>query len=239
MSLRAGKAASFVLATVRAFPSLEPVAVQPVSAKVLGLPPRRDLLWQAVTFERDAERVGSKVILGRSDMGYSKKKLRPQKGTGRARMGDRGNPIRHDGGLAHNRHAPNDFATGLPSSTYSLALRTALSEQYRAGRLFIIDGEIEFGSSHSLVGETFLKEHGIKGNRVTFVVGDHRANLFDATSDCIKVDLIPKEMVNVQDILRAERLFIEKESLQYLIAKFPVPEPLKPIKPLQPQEFQL
>lgn len=239
MSLRVGKPASFVLATLRAFPSLEPVAVQPVSAKVLGLPPRRDILWQAVTFERDAERVGSKVILGRSDMGYSKKKLRPQKGTGRARMGDRGNPIRHDGGLAHNRYAPNDHATGLPASTYSLALRTALSEQYRAGRLFIVDGDIEFGSSHSLVGSTFLKQHGIKGSRVTFVVEDHRANLFDATSECNKVDIIPQEMVKVQDILRAERLFIEKGSLQYLIGKFPVPETLKSIKPLEPKEFQV
>lgn len=237
MSLRAGKPAAFVLATLRSFPTLEPVALQPVSSKVLGLPPRRDVLWQAVTFERDVERVGSKVILGRSDMGYSKHKLRPQKGTGRARMGDRGNPIRHDGGLAHNRSAPNDFATGLPSSTYSLAVRTALSEQYRAGRLFVVDGAIDFASKHTLVGEAFLKQHGIKGNRVTFVVSEHRENLFDATVDCSKVDILPKEMVNVQDILRAERLFVEKEALQFLVTKFRAPEEIKPIAPLVPEEI--
>lgn len=231
---RPGRPAEFVLATLRAFPSLEPRAVQPVSAQLLGLPTRRDVLWQAVVYERDAARVGSKTILGRSDMGYSKHKLRPQKGSGRARMGDRGNPIRHDGGRAHNKHAPIDHSTGLPSTVYALAVRTALSMKYREGHLYVIDGAADFAADHVLVGKDFLKQHSLEKTSVTFVVDSERSNLFDATADCERVDIVPKECVTVQDLLRPRRLIVERGALEYLAVKYQPPRATKPITPAPP-----
>lgn len=230
MLRRAGKPASHVLTTLRAFPTLEPLAPQAVSAQILGLPSRRDILWQAVVYERDSERVGSKTIVGRSDLDYSRRKLLPQKGSGRARMGDRANPIRHDGARAHNKHAPNDHSTRLPSTLYSLAFRTALSLRYREGRLYVIDGAMDFASSHELVGEAWFRKHGLKGKSVTFIVNELRPNLFDATSSNVKADIVPKELVKVQDLLKPQRLLIEKSALEYLVAEYTPPRPLKAIR---------
>lgn len=230
MLSRAGKPASHVLTTLRAFPTLEPLAPQAVSSQILGLPSRRDILWQAVVYERDSERVGSKTIIGRSDLDYSRRKLLPQKGSGRARMGDRANPIRHDGARAHNRHAPNDHSTQLPSSLYSLAVRTALSLRYRGGHLYIIDGPIDFANSHELVGDAWFQKHGLKGKSVTFVVDSLRPNLFDATSHNVKADIVPKELVRVQDLLKPHRLLIEKKALEYLVAEYSPAKPLRAIK---------
>lgn len=228
--LRTGKPAEAVLATLRKFPSLEPVAVQPVSTQVLGLPTRRDILWQAVVYERDAERVGSKVIVGREDMGYSNKKLLPQKGSGRARQGDRGNPIRHDGGRAFGRPAPGDMSTGLPSKVYSLAMRTALSMKYREGHLYILEDAADFSHNSELVAKEFVKNHQVQRTSITFITSEHRANLFDASQSNSKIDIIPQEFVQVQDLLKPRRLIIERSALEYLVNKFRVPEKIEKIQ---------
>lgn len=227
--LRAGKPAEAVIATLRAFPSLEPLRAQPVSTQVLGLPSRRDVLWQAVVYERDAERVGSKVIVGREGMGYSLKKLLPQKGSGRARQGDRGNPIRHDGGRAHGRPAPGDLSTGLPSRLYSLAMRTALSLKFREGHLYVVDGAADFASGHELVAREFVKRHDLRRKTVTFVVDKHRENLFDATKNYDKIDIVPKELLQVQDVLKPKRLIIEKKALEFLVGTYQPTEALRAI----------
>lgn len=215
--LRIGKPAEAVLTTLRAFPTLEPLRLQPVNTQILGLPSRRDLLWQAVVFERDAHRVGSKVIIGRQMMGYSRRKLHAQKGTGRARMGDRGNPIRHDGGRAFGREAPGDKSTGIKHGVYSEAVRTALSLKFREGHLYVIDGKTDFTVPHELMAREFLKTHGWGKASVTFVVDEHRQNLFDSFENCEKVDIVPKELLEVQDILKPRRLIIEKSALDYLV----------------------
>lgn len=209
-----------MLATYRAFPSLEPLRMQAVSSDILGLPVRRDILWQAVVYERDAERAGSREILGRGDMGYSKKKLRPQKGSGRARMGDRGNPIRHDGGRAFGRAAGHDYSTSLPAQVYSKALRTALSFQYAKGNLLIVDDVADFVTGHTNAGSQFLANHGLTGLSVTFVTDQFRANLHDATLDCKNIDIVDKDGVTVRDLLRPRRLVIESAALLHLASEF-------------------
>lgn len=152
------------MASARSFPDLEPQTVFPVSTVLLGEPLRRDILWRAVVFEADASRVGSSNTRSRAEMGYSNKKLRPQKGSGKARMGSRGSPTRHDGGRAFARHAPFDWSTDLPRQIYFKAIRVALSHIYRQGRLFVLDDGVQadFVTSHSFAGKLFVAAHGKK-----------------------------------------------------------------------------
>lgn len=228
------KPSSYVLASIRKFPSLEPIRVQPVANSVLGLPVRRDLLWSAVVYEQDIKRIQTKHVKTRGEMGYSRKKLRPQKGSGKARMGDRGNPIRHDGGRAFGRLPGFDYwSTELPAKVYAKAFRTALSHQYDQGKLFVVDGEAEFVTNHEFAGEEFMKKHGIYNNKVTFLVDQFRFNLHDATHRFKNVEIISKEAVEVSDILRADRLIVEDKVLQYLAEQYREPGELKAIRPKQ------
>lgn len=211
----------YKLTTVRSFPSLEPVRLQPVSSTVLGLPLRRDLLWRAVVFEADQARVGSSNTRSRAEMGYSRKKLRPQKGSGRARMGDRGSPTRHDGGRAFARHAPFDWSTGLPRQIYSKAMLTALSHIYEAGNLFVVDGQADFVSGHSNAGDLFVAEHGFADTPVLVIVNEFRENLHNATKDKHpRLEIVSKEVLEVRDLLKAHRVIIEQEAFVYLAEQF-------------------
>lgn len=229
----------YTLVSLKLFPSLEPISCIPVSTSILGVPLRRDILWRAVVYENDNKRVGASNPPGRSDNGYSRRKLRPQKGTGHARVGDANSPTRHKGGRALARNAPNDYSTELPKKIYSLAINMALSYQYKKGNLNVIgsDNYIAEQSTdnndlnildiikqedksfkyHTYIIKKFITQNGFQDKRLLFVTHDVRNNLLKFTEPYQdKIDIINWEGVEVNDILKASRVFIELGALKCL-----------------------
>lgn len=233
---------AYTLATLRVFPSLEPISCIPVSTSVLGVPLRRDILWRAVVYENDNKRVGASNPPGRSENGYSRHKILPQKGSGNARVGDANSPTRHKGAVALARNAPNDYTTILPNKVYHLAYRTALSHQYRQGNLFVIGNtrstkpnsetdsnilDITINNKKtkpnfsSVIFKKFLDEHKYDGKRLLFITSETRPGLLKYTDMYKnKVDVIDKEGVEVNDLLKASKIFVEEDALKYLAKKF-------------------
>ncbi|KAK5779171.1 hypothetical protein RI543_003056 [Arxiozyma heterogenica] len=231
----------YTLVSLKSFPSLEPTTCIPVSTSILGVPLRRDILWRAVVYENDNRRVGASNPPGRSDNGYSRRKLRPQKGTGHARVGDANSPTRHKGGRALARNAPNDYSTELPKKIYSLAINTALSYQYKKGHLNVIGGdtitEQPTNSSdlsildiikqedksfeyHTHIIKKFIAQHNYQDKRLLFITHDIRNNLLRFTEQYQdKIDIIDWEGIEVNDILKASRIFIELGALKSLALK--------------------
>lgn len=224
----------YTLISLKQFPSLEPTTCIPISTSILGVPLRRDILWRAVVFENDNKRVGASNPPGRSENGYSRKKIRPQKGSGHARVGDANSPTRHNGGRALARNAPNDYTTELPSKLYSLAFNTALSYQYRRGNLNVIGSDVassqtdqgilditkQNGKSfkyHTSIVEKFLQNNRLEGKGLLFITKEARLNLMKFTEPSQeKIDVIQWQGVQINDILKASRVFIELDALKSL-----------------------
>ncbi|KAK4042935.1 ribosomal protein L4 domain-containing protein [Parachaetomium inaequale] len=225
--------------TIYSFPTLEPRSLESWSTKHLHLPLRRDILHLAVVFEGDKTRQGTAFSKTRWEVHGSHRKLRPQKGSGRARVGSKQSPIRRGGGKAHGPR-PRDFSTKLNRKVYDLAWRTALSYRYRRGELIVTeDGlelplpedflqlaesgalgrELEDGFIRKYVGELMTalqwdRDHG----RTTFITGDRRPNLFtglDIAGENGRA--LELEDVDVKDLLETGRIVIERTALREMI----------------------
>ncbi|KLO17055.1 ribosomal protein L4 [Schizopora paradoxa] len=109
----------------------EVVALNP---SVFAQPIRRDILFLCVNHDRDALRQGSASTKTRGEVAGSGRKIRPQKGTGRARLGDAQSPMLRGGGVAFGPK-PRDFATDLPRKVRMLGMRIALSSRVREDAL--------------------------------------------------------------------------------------------------------
>ncbi|SHO79458.1 Similar to S.cerevisiae protein YML6 (Mitochondrial ribosomal protein of the large subunit) [Malassezia sympodialis ATCC 42132] len=109
----------------------------PMSAHVFNVPPHQHAMHMAVVYYLDAMRMGTASTKTRSEVAFSGRKLRPQKGSGKARLGDAGSPMLRKGGVAHGPR-PRDFKTELPRKVRELALRSALSARMREGRLHVV-----------------------------------------------------------------------------------------------------
>lgn len=236
--LESWKPISTVPLTIHAFPSLEPTSLEQWSVNHLYLPLRRDLLHLAVVYEGDNTRQGTASSKTRFDVHGSHRKMRPQKGTGRARMGTKQSPVLRGGGKTFGPH-PRDFGTLLNKKVYDKAWRTALSYRYRKGDLIICeDGmDLTLPTDYELVAgkylqdglkEEYLKRYmtGVLNNlglgrasgRTLFVTGNRREALFQAMEQVPREGrALDYEQVDVKDLLETGKVVLERSVLKEMI----------------------
>ncbi|KAL8371803.1 hypothetical protein RB595_001548 [Gaeumannomyces hyphopodioides] len=226
--------------TIYDFPSLEPLELEAWPTKHLHLPLRRDILHLAVTYEGDQTRQGTASSKTRWDVAGSHRKLRRQKGSGKARVGWRQSPLRRGGGKSHGPH-PRDFSTGLNRKVYDLAWRTALSYRYRRGELFVVRDGLDLPLPDDFAAlarrrrlprelqdqyvERMVREvlaplgWGHDGGRSTFVAAERRQGFFDCLDVARGYDARALEVddVDVKDLLETGRIVIERSALLRLI----------------------
>lgn len=212
--------------TLHDFPSVEPKTFTTYPSTHLLLPLRRDILHRAIVFEGDATRQGTANTKYRTEVHGSNRKVRPQKGTGRARLGDKKSPMLKGGGVAFGPK-PRDFSTELPSKIYDLAWRTALSYRYKKGELVVLDAPAEIdvegpGAARWLKDLLRWNKWGNTNGGSLIVTAERRKNLFAA----LQHPGMDKEAralvvgkVDVKDLLESGRVVIEKKALDQIFQK--------------------
>ncbi|PQE06846.1 hypothetical protein CJF32_00010382 [Rutstroemia sp. NJR-2017a WRK4] len=210
---------SSVLTTIYNFPTMEPLRFETYSSKHLYLPLRRDILHRAVIFEGDSTRQGTASSKTRWDVHGSHRKVRPQKGTGSARLGWRQSPLIRGGGKSHGPHA-RDFATDLPRKMYDLAWRTALSYRYRRGELIVCEDGMEIEWPKTRFAKSMFERlgWGSEAGRTLIVTGSFRKNLMRAVRHCPEDGRVQEvKDVDVKDLLELGRVVIEKRALDQML----------------------
>ncbi len=96
------------------------------------------LLNEVVTMYLANQRQGTVQKKNRSMTAGSTRKLFRLKGTGNARMGARRSPVRVHGGKAFAIY-PKDWYRKIPRTKKRLALKVALSDRAREGRIMIVE----------------------------------------------------------------------------------------------------
>ena len=95
------------------------------------------LIHQVVVAQLAAARQGTHSTKTRGDVRGGGKKPYRQKGTGRARQGSIRSPQYAGGGIAHGPQ-PHGYAQRTPKKMIAAALRGALSDRAREGRIHVV-----------------------------------------------------------------------------------------------------
>jgi len=123
-----------------------------LSDAVFGLPVNEDLIWYAINNELANKRQGNASTKTRSEVSGSNARPYKQKGTGRARQGDKKSPILVGGGTIFGPK-PRDFSYSMPKKAKRLAIKSILSLKAQSDMLKIIeDFSIESGKTKDLTG---------------------------------------------------------------------------------------
>jgi large subunit ribosomal protein L4 len=109
-----------------------------VSDDVLGYPLKEHLIYEAVCAYRAGGRAGTHKTKNRVEVSGGTKKLWKQKHTGRARMGDNRSPLWRHGGTIQGP-VPRDYSWKLPAAMRRNAIKSALAQKLRDGKLVCVD----------------------------------------------------------------------------------------------------
>jgi 50S ribosomal protein L4 len=107
---------------------------------VFGSAPRPDLIHQVEKWYRTGIRAGTACTKGKAEVSGSNAKGRPQKYTGRARVGCKRAPHFRKGGVAHGPK-PRSFEYKLNKKIRNAALRVALSAKHASDKIVFVQDE--------------------------------------------------------------------------------------------------
>ncbi|MDP2173956.1 MAG: 50S ribosomal protein L4 [Candidatus Cloacimonadaceae bacterium] len=169
------------------------------------------LLHEVVTMYLGNQRQGTVQKKSRSMTAGSTRKLFKQKGTGNARVGSRRSPIRVHGGKAF-AILPKNWYKNIPRTKKRQALRVALTDRAREGRIFIVEGLLYAQPSTKLAKDLLGKIIAEKGRKLVVTDGHHIptvksfTNLPDVMTD-------RADSLHAYEILKSSYIVMTQEAL--------------------------
>jgi large subunit ribosomal protein L4 len=174
------------------------------------------LIHQVVVAQRAAARQGTHNTLRRGEVSGAGRKPFKQKGTGRARQGSIRAPQMTGGGIVHGPH-PRDYAQRTPKKMIAAALRGALSDRARGGRIHVVDS-LSVGDVPSTKTIVTLLET-IASSKHVLVVLD-RGDLLSQKSvrNVQSVHVLFWDQLNAYDVLVSDDIVFTKSAFDAFVA---------------------
>ena len=188
-----------------------------LSDEVFGLEPRADILHRMVRYQLAKRQAGTHHAKDRSLVSGRREKMYKQKGTGRARHGNKTAPQFRGGGKAFGP-VPHSHAIDLPKKVRALALKHALSTKARSNELIVLDKAVLNEPKTKVLKEKFAAL-GVE-SALIISGAETDANFALAARNIPEVDVLVVAGLNVYDILRRRKLILTKDALAAIEERF-------------------
>ncbi len=177
---------------------------------IFGIEPNKDVLHDVVKNYLANQRQGTQSTLTRAEVRGGGRKPWRQKGTGRARVGGRRNPVWKGGGIAFGPK-PRDYSYKLPRKVRRLALKSALSSKVLDNNIIVVDF-LQFDEPKTkLMIETLDLLNAAYKTLVVTADGD--GNVYKSARNISGVKSLKVDYMNVFDILNHDTLLITKDAV--------------------------
>lgn len=173
----------------------------------------KQAVHDVVTALRANRRSGTACAKIRSEVAGSGKKPWRQKGTGRARSGQRTSPVWSGGGVVFGPR-PRDYSKAVNKTTRKLALRSALGARIAAGDVVMVNSfAVADGKTKSFL--TLLGQ--LSDAKKTLIVGqEFDEATYRAARNYGRALLVRASDVNVEQLLLYRQIILTQDSLPIL-----------------------
>lgn len=185
-------------------------------AEVFDVAVNIPLIHQVVVAQLAAARQGTHSTKTRAEVSGGGRKPHKQKGTGRARQGSIRAPQYTGGGISHGPQ-PRSYDQRTPKKMKSAALRGALSDRAREGRIHIVS-ELVSGDVPSTKGATAtLKALNVDG-QLLIVLTREEAVAWLSLRNLGDVSIVAPDQLNTYDVLISDHLVFTQTAYDKFVA---------------------
>lgn len=174
------------------------------------------LIHQVVVAQQAAARQGTHDTKSRGEVSGGGKKPYRQKGTGRARQGSIRAPQYVGGGTVHGP-TPRSYEQKVPKKMKAAALRGALSDRAREGRVAVVTAFVE-GDAPSTKAALAALDAISSGKRVLVVLDRDDVLNWVSLRNVPRVHLIEAGQLNTYDVLCADEVVFTETALAEYVA---------------------
>ena len=174
------------------------------------------LIHQVVVAQLAAARQGTHDTKTRGEVRGGGKKPYKQKGTGRARQGSTRAPQFTGGGTVHGP-TPRDYVQRTPKKMKAAALRGALSDRARNGRVHVVSGLVEGDVPATKAAAQALARISTRANLLVVAERDDEIT-WKSVRNLPEVHALVPDQLNTYDVLCADDVVFTRGALEAFIA---------------------
>jgi large subunit ribosomal protein L4 len=185
-------------------------------AEIFDVQANVPLIHQVVVAQLAAARQGTHKAKSRGEVRGGGKKPYRQKGTGRARQGSTRAPQFAGGGVVHGP-VPRDYSQRTPKKMKAAALRGALSDRARNGRVHVVTG---FGAEDApSTSAAIAVLESIASSRHVLVVLTREDEIsWKSLRNVPSVHLLHPDQLNTYDVLVSDDVVFTSDALSLFVA---------------------
>ncbi len=166
------------------------------------------LIHQVVTAQLAAARQGTHKVKNRGEVSGTGAKPFKQKGTGRSRQGSVRAPEHRGGGVVHGP-VPRSYEQRTPKKMIAAALKGALSDRARAGRIHIIDAFVVEGAPSTKAAAAIIAT--LQGGKHVLVALSRKDEAsWLSLRNLASVHVLAQDQLNAYDVLVADDIVFTK-----------------------------
>jgi large subunit ribosomal protein L4 len=184
------------------------------------------LMHQVVVAQLAAARQGTHKTKTRGEVSGGGRKPYKQKGTGRARQGSIRAPQFTGGGVVHGP-MPRDYSQRVPKKMKAAALRGALSDRARGGRVHVVESFVDGETPKTKAALATL--HAVTESARVLVVLDRDDDVnWLSLRNAPEVHLIVADQLNTYDVLVADDVVFTRDALEEFLGVAPAVTEVEP-----------
>jgi large subunit ribosomal protein L4 len=181
---------------------------------VFAAEPRPDLVHLCVVAQLAAKRAGSAKTKTRSEARGGGRKPYRQKGTGHSRQGSIRSPQWRGGGVAFGPR-PRGYGKNIPRKVRRAALRSALSDKARDGKLRVVEA-LKFDEYRTRGVVELLADMDLLDAKVLFVIDEKNEKFVKSAANVPIVNVRHPGNASVYEVVEADELVMTSAAAKAL-----------------------
>jgi large subunit ribosomal protein L4 len=185
-------------------------------AEIFDVTTNIPLIHQVVVAQQAAARQGTHKTKTRAEVSGGGAKPYKQKGTGRARQGSTRAPQFTGGGVVHGP-VPRDYSQRTPKKMKAAALRGALSDRARGGRVHVLESLVS-GDLPSTKDAVKALANISTARHVLVVVSRGDRNSWLSVRNVAEVHVLSPDQLNTYDVLISDDVVFTRAAFDEFVA---------------------
>ena len=182
--------------------------------EIFGIDPNTHAIYLDVKNYLAAQRQGTHKSKERGEIKGSRRKLRKQKGSGAARVGDIKNPIFRGGGRIFGPR-PRSYEFKLNKKVKNIARKSALSQKAKNKNIIVLE-DFSMESPSTKGYAKILSNLEQENNKTLLILADSNKNILLSSRNLKKTKVVTASNLTTYDLVNANKLMFVESSIKFL-----------------------